>query len=179
MFNNDDSQCPERHGGTNHTKVYIDSSQPLLDNPNIWREDDSLKVECYSETSTKVVHCPCNEYSVEYDSDDPVPEAVEYYSGSFKKLDRSESFDLLAPLYYDSVKQLYLFSHHPKGKVWFLGSSTDSWSMRINKLASGEDHDCPLKWKEEEAWEYLQSKSKNDEKEVWLRDTNVEIECLD
>ena len=54
IFNNDDSQCPERHGGTNNTKVYIDSSQPLLGNSNIWREDDTLKVECFDQMFTKV-----------------------------------------------------------------------------------------------------------------------------
>ena len=37
LFNNDDGMCPERHGGSNVTKVYIDSGVPLLD--NIWRED--------------------------------------------------------------------------------------------------------------------------------------------
>ena len=55
MFNNDDGMCPERHGGSNVTKVYIDSGVPLLD--NIWREDQSLSVSCYSPRYTPVVDC--------------------------------------------------------------------------------------------------------------------------
>ena len=48
MFNNDDSRCPERHGGTNHTKLYIDSSVPLLNVSSVWREDSSLSMSCYT-----------------------------------------------------------------------------------------------------------------------------------
>ena len=38
--------CPKRHGVSIVTMVYIDSGAPLLD--NMWREDDSLAVSCYS-----------------------------------------------------------------------------------------------------------------------------------
>ena len=171
MFNNDDSQCPERHGGTNHTKVYIDSSQPLLDNAKIWREDNTLKVECYSEAATKVVQCPCNEYSVEYDSADPVPEAVEYYSGNFKKLDRSESFDLLAPLYYDSVKQLYLFSHHPQGLVWQISSTLVATPVR----AVAKTTSCPDS--RELTWEWYNTTTKAAQ-QIYVRDESIKLKCL-
>ena len=173
MFNNDDSQCPERHGGTNHTKVYIDSSQPRLVNSNIWREDDTLKVECYSEKYTEVIDCPCNEYSVEYDVKifgDSVPEAVEYYSGTFKKLDRSEWFDLLAPLYYDKVKQLYLFSHHPQGLVWQISSSLVTTPVR----ALTTNPSCPDT--KGLTWEWYNSTTKQGQ-QIYVKDTSIQLNC--
>ena len=39
----------------------------------------------------------------------------------------------------------YLYSHHPQGKVWLMGSTTSTWSLRLNKLTSQLDQDCPLR----------------------------------
>ncbi len=46
-----------------------------------------------------------------------VPSAVEYLSGTFSRAD-GRSYGLLAPLYRDEKKGLFLFSHHPRGRVW-------------------------------------------------------------
>ena len=113
LFNNADSSCPERHGGGNATKVYIDSGVPLV--KTIWREDPSLAVSCYSPRYTPVVSCACPEYEVTHG--EAASDVVRYYSGKFRKLEAAASYGLLAPVYYDAVKQLYLFSHHPEADM--------------------------------------------------------------
>lgn len=113
LFNNADSSCPERHGGGNDTKVYIDSGVPLV--KTIWREDPSLTVSCYSPRYTPVVSCACPEYEVTHG--EAASDVVQYYSGKFRKLEAAASYGLLAPVYYDAVKQLYLFSHHPEADM--------------------------------------------------------------
>ena len=48
------------------------------------------------------------------------PSAVEYLTGTFDRVESSEArqLGLLAPLYRDQAKGLFLFSHHPRGRVW-------------------------------------------------------------
>ena len=50
-------------------------------------------------------------------TDGKVPDAVNYLTGTFGRSNDTDT-GLLAPLYFDNSKQLYLFSHHPRGKVW-------------------------------------------------------------
>jgi len=158
---------------------YHDTNIPNHWNPkgNPWRSDDSIFIHCYKEEDWQQFECGCNNINIT-----STGRSREYHPdrlGEYTKLEGKHKEGFLAPQYakVNPGSPSYLFSHHPKGKVWFLGSSTDSWSMRLNKLNSGDDHDCPFEWKEEEEWEYLQSKK--GEKEVWLRDTEIKIECLD
>ena len=178
-------QCPWELKWFRSYRWYHDVNEPNVWNPrgNPWKPDDTITIHCYNEEDWPEFECGCRNINITSSG-----RSKEYHPdrlGEYILQPDKHKEGYLTPVYAkvqegpDPVQPSYLYSHHPKGKVWLIGSSTDSWSMRINKLASGEDHDCPLKWKEEEAWEYLQSKSKNDEKEVWLRDTNVEIECLD
>jgi len=171
LFNNDDSQCPERHGGTNHTKVYIDSSQPLLGNSNIWREDSSLEVKCYDESSTSVAKCACTEYQVEYDSSDSAaPEAVQYYTASFKKLE-PPPYDFLAPVYYDQVKELYLFSHHPAGLLWQISPSFVTTPVRAISKTGPQ---CPDS--REVKWEWYNSTTELGQ-QIYVQDDHIKIVC--
>lgn len=160
---------------------YHDVNIPNVWNPkgNPWRDDDTIFVHCYNEEDWEQYECGCNNINIT-----STGRSKEYHPdrlGEYTKLSDMYKEGYLAPVYakVSSGSPSYLYAHHPRGKVWFLGSTTDSWSMRLNKLNSGdeEEHDCPFEWKEEEEWEYLQSKK--GEKEVWLRDTDLKIDCLD
>ena len=175
--------CPWELKWFRSYRWYHDVNEPNVWNPrgNPWKADDTIFIHCYNEEDWEEFECGCRNINIT-----STGRSKEYHPdrlGEYILLPDKQKEGYLTPVYTkvqegpDPVQPSYLYSHHPKGKVWLIGSTTDSWAMRINKLDSGEDHDCPLKWKEEEAWEYLQSK--NGEKEVWLRDTNVEIECLD
>ena len=59
-----------------------------------------------------------------------VPDQISYLMGTFKKTVSTE-FGLLAPLYYEKAKDLYLFSHHPQGKVWQVSSKLSTTPMRV------------------------------------------------
>ena len=158
---------------------YHDMNIPNVWNPagNPWRSDDTIFVHCYKEDEFPSFECGCSNINITSSG-----RSKEYHPdrlGEYTKLSDMYKEGYLTPVYAKVTpgSPSYLYSHHPKGKVWFLGSTTDSWSMRLNKLNSGDDHDCPFEWKEEEQWEYLQSKT--GEKEVWLGDTDLQIECLD
>merc|ERR1711868_309010 len=137
LFNNNDAQCPERHGGSNHTKV---------------------------------VSCSCPEYEVINDSgeDAPVPQ---YYTGKFTKLDKSKSYDLLAPVYYDALKQLYLFSHHPEGLVWQISQNFVTTPVRAVTAKSGT---CPDS--EKLSWEYYNG-TKTQHQQLYVSDENIKLKC--
>ena len=94
----------------------------------MWREDDRLAVSCYSPRYTPVVDCSCPEYEVTHGEE--APEVVKYFSGRFKRLEREQSWDFLAPVYVDEVKQLYLFSHHPEGRVWQVSQKLTTTPLR-------------------------------------------------
>ena len=106
-----------------------------------------------------------------YDSSDPVPDAVKYYSGTFKKLDKEESFDLLAPVYYDSVKQLYLFSHHPQGLVWQISSTLVATPVR----AVAKTTSCPDS--RELTWEWYNTTTKAAQ-QIYVREESIKLKCL-
>ena len=63
MFGNEDTACPERSGGKNVSRLYIDSSEPSPGGTGKWTKDDSLSFECYS-PSYKPVTCDCKMYKV-------------------------------------------------------------------------------------------------------------------
>lgn len=65
VFGNEDTSCPERSGGRNVSRLYIDSSEPSPGGTGKWTRDDSLTFECYSE-SYKPVACPCKTYKVPF-----------------------------------------------------------------------------------------------------------------
>lgn len=173
--------CPWEIKWFRSHRWYHDVNIPNVWNPkgNAWRKDDTIFVHCYNEKDWPQYECGCNNVNIT-----STGRSKEYHPdrlGEYTMLSDTHKDGYLAPVYakVSPGSPSYLYSHHPKGKVWFLGSSTDTWSMRLNKLHSGDDEttDCPFEWKEEEEWEYLQSKK--GEKEVWLRDTNLKIECLD
>jgi len=67
--------------------------------------------------------------------------------GEYVRLSDKGKEGYLAPVYaaVGPGAPSYLYSHHPTGKVWTIGSSETTWSLRLNKLTSPEDdRTCPL-----------------------------------
>ena len=108
VFQNTDKVCPERHGGQNNTKLYIDSSEPVPGGGGMWKNDTTIKFECYKKEMTPVQDCTCTKYKVYHTvyQNGTVPKAVDYLSGTFVKVeDKKDTFGLLAPLYrYNSIR---------------------------------------------------------------------------
>ena len=63
MHGNDNTQCPEFHGGQNVSKLYIDSSQPSEQGTGKWTTDETLSFKCVTD-EFKPVKCNCKKYKV-------------------------------------------------------------------------------------------------------------------
>jgi len=165
LFNNDDKTCPERHGGETSKKLYLDYS---YSKDNMWQEDDSIQVSCYHPGSTDVPECKCSQYTVLYSSQATNNSLVKYHQGHYTLLDSEDSYSLLSPVYYNTVKQLYLFSHHPAGLVWTLSAS-----MTVSPIRGvGPPGSCPDA--SGLAWEWYSSTGEQGQ-QVYTRDTHKEI----
>jgi len=172
VFNNDDKSCPERLGGKNSTKMYIDSSEPFLAGETMWKEDDSIQVQCYKPGYTPVTKCNCTKYEVTYDKEGEVPSQVKLHTGLFTLVDTSESFDLLAPLYQNIHKNLYLFSHHPEGLVWQVSQSLTTTPLRaVTGTKSCPDTPGLV-------WEWYNGTTRQGQ-QVYVKDEQVAVKCRD
>ena len=174
MFRNDDKSCPERHGGKNATKTYIDSSEPFLPGESMWRKDDSLQLQCYNPVSTKVTECKCGTYEVTHSDygDEKVSLPIKFHTGVFTRMEKSDSFGLLAPIYQNIEKKLYLFSHHPEGLVWQISQSLTTSPLR----AVTDARSCPDS--EGLVWEWYNITTKL-EQQLYVKDEHVKVTCQD
>ncbi len=61
VYGNDDTQCPERAGGKNASRLYIDSSEPSPGGTGKWTADETLRFTCYNEggSDNRPVQCQC------------------------------------------------------------------------------------------------------------------------
>ena len=174
MFNNDDKSCPERHGGKNDTKLYIDSSKPFIPGESMWRRDDSIQLQCYKPGYTPVTKCPCTKYEVSYSDyeDEEVPLQVKFHTGLFTRLDPSSSLGLLAPIYMNMEKKLYLFSHHPAGLVWQISQTLTTTPLRgVTDVQSCPDSQGMV-------WEWYNITT-NLGQQIYVRDQHIMIKCRD
>ena len=103
----------------------MDSSQPApLGSGGMWTNDTSIKFSCYS-SSTSVMRCPCSQYRVYHitQQNSTVPKQVQLLSGLYTKVANSvDDYGIMAPLYREESRNLFLFSYHPEGKVWQISS---------------------------------------------------------
>jgi len=174
VFNNDDDSCPEKHGGGNSSKHFIDYSLPLT-KKNRWTEDNSIQLKCYKKGVTPVTSCTCSQYEViwsDADEDETIPSLVKYHMGIFDRLAPEHSSGLLAPVYQNREKQLLLFSHHPEGLVWQISASLSITPMR----AVGGGMSCPDS--EGLVWEYFNSTG-GQGRQTYLEDQHVQVHCRD
>ena len=123
MLSSEDHQCPERMGGQNMTRMFVDPSAGGKGWEDVWRMDDTLELACYREGVTRVQQCSCNSYQVSLTPARPTVGEQEvgylhYLEGKYSRVRSEDSYDLLAPLYRNEEKGTLLFSHHPEGLVW-------------------------------------------------------------
>ena len=179
MHGNADKTCPEKAGGGNATKLYIDSSEPSMGGAGKWTNDSTLTFQCY-DPSYKAVRCDCNKYKIfnlAYTNGTEAPEAVKYLSGTFTKINAAE-FGLMAPLYRDEIKGLYLFSHHPKGRVWQVSTKLSTTPLRS---VFDSDDSCPdskLAGGDYSVWEWF-NKTTKEGQQLYVKDRHIHIKCLD
>ena len=72
-------------------------------------------------------------------------------SGAYERLEepKRQSLGLLAPVYFNSAKSLYLYSHHYNGMVWEISSdilvtsNTSDHLMGVDYPGSRLSHACP------------------------------------
>ena len=166
---NEDKSCPERHGGEKSKKMYIDYSGPLT----MWREDDSIQLTCYKQGQTPVTNCSCVKYQVLYsDQEEKVPPLVKYHTGVFSYLQPEDAFGLLAPVYYNREKHLYLFSHHPEGLVWQISGSMSTTPLRaVAGVVS-----CP--GSDGLVWEWYNT-TIGQGQQLYVRDHHVQVTCVE
>ena len=173
MYGNDDTQCPERNGGMNVSRLYIDSSEPSPGGTGHWTQDDTLDFKCV-ENDFEPVDCQCKSYKV-YNlayTNDTVPGAVEALTGTFGRIN-AEEYGLMAPLYYDPHKNLYLFSHHPKGRVWQVSTKLSTTPLRG---VFTKDNSCPDVG--DITWEWFNTTTAQGQ-QLYVRDNHVKVKCLD
>jgi hypothetical protein len=60
VFGNDDTQCPDKSGGKNVSRLYIDSSEPSPGGTGKWTKDDTLTFECKNALQFAILHSNVN-----------------------------------------------------------------------------------------------------------------------
>ena len=136
----------------------------------------------------KSVRCACKQYKVYHTvyTDGKVPDAVGYLSGNFEKMDEKE-MGLLAPLYYDKSKQLYLFSHHPQGLVWQVSTKLSTTPMRgiLNVVSSSDDDNSDVLDDDTSScpdndlmnWEWFNSTTSQGQ-QLYVKDDHIQVKCV-
>ncbi|XP_023338588.1 uncharacterized protein LOC111709204 [Eurytemora carolleeae] len=176
VFQNDDKTCPERHGGDNITKLYIDSSKPVPLGDSMWQNDTTISFQCYKPNFLKTTNCKCTEYKVYntvYETGMEVPTQVDYFSGIYSKEENTDNtFGLLAPLYINKEKNLYLFSHHIAGKVWQMSDKMTTTPLRgiFSRTPA-----CPDS--EDISWEWYNLTTPTGQ-QLYVEDYHIKVKCI-
>jgi hypothetical protein len=173
MYGNEDTQCPERNGGKNVSRLYIDSSEPSPGGNGKWTTDDTLDFKCLA-PDYDPVDCACRNFKVYHLTyqNGTVPSPVEYLTGNFTRIDEKD-YGLMAPLYRDVHKGLYLFSHHPQGRVWQVSTKLSTTPLRGIFSKGGS---CPDT--EQITWEWFNTTTAQGQ-QLYVKDDHIVVKCLD
>lgn len=174
VFQNEDKTCPERHGGENNTKLYIDSSEPVPGGGGMWKNDTTINFQCFKPNFTPVQTCSCAKYKVYHTvyHNTSVPKPVEYLSGVFTRVnDPAHTHGLLAPLYRDGEKELFLFSHHPLGRVWQISQKLTTTPLRgvFSRAACPDSEDV--------VWEWYNMTTPLGQ-QLYVKDIHIKVKCV-
>ena len=175
VLGNDDTQCPENYGGRNVSKLYIDSSEPSPGGTGKWTVDESLSFKCLTD-SYRPVECKCDTYKVFHTvyEDGEAPSAVTYMMGEFDKIDQN-AVGLMAPLYFNREKDLYLFSHHPKGLVWQVSTKLSTTPLRGISLDKDSQTACPDT--DQIRWEWFNTTTPQGQ-QLYIEDSHIQVKCI-
>lgn len=170
---------------------------------NGWRLENGVNfIECYNPDQYPPIHCGCNVVNVSSDGG-RISEYHPQKLGLYHIVPHTDKLGFLAPVFKKAGNKgnpdQYLYSHHHEGRLWLLGQSFTSWSIRLDLVSkfrediiikpiyqygmlSRTTHGslgpfCPTQIPPEgTVWEYLQGR--NDEDEIWLKDANFKIQCV-
>lgn len=173
---------------------------------NGWRlepEGGTLSIECYDASVFPPFSCGCNVVNVTSDGG-RISEYHHKKLGVYHRVPYTLKLGFLAPVFKKEAHhpdqgdpEQFLYSHHHEGRLWLLGQSYTTWSIRLD-LVSNYKEDikvppesayfghtthgpigafCPTQTPPEgNRWEYLQSR--NGEDEIWLKDDKFKIYCV-
>jgi hypothetical protein len=77
-------------------------------------------------------------------------------------------------MYFDNTKQLYLFSHHPRGKVWQVSTKLSTTPLR--GVHADGDSACPDN--ESIVWEWFNTTT-TEGQQLYVKDSNIHVKCID
>ena len=107
-----------------------------------------------------------------------VPSAVDYLTGTFTRIDE-KAYGLLAPLYLNQKKGLFLFSHHPRGRVWQVSTKLSTTPLRgVFDLRAGACPDSDGPDGGSVQWEWFNTTTPEGQ-QLYVRDSHVRVKCLD
>ena len=92
--------------------------------------------------------------------------------GKYEK-NNAEDYGLLAPVYYDKTLDQYLYSFHPQGKVWIIGSKIGTDKARWN---IAQDKSCPDSPTDHL---YVWSHNTDQGQNIYNKTDRVLVECID
>ena len=94
--------------------------------------------------------------------------------GKYRKLSPEQSFSILAPVYYNSVKELFLFSHHPEGLVWQISGNFVTTPMRGLNRDTRDSMTCPDS--DKLTWE-LYNETTTTQKQIYIKEEGLIVNC--
>lgn len=106
---------------------------------NGWSIDNDVEISCYNATILPKFHCSCNRMNVTGDNS----RISEYHKNTLGIYTRVKDVDegFTAPVFKKGgddgagTGDMFLYSHHPSGHLWLVGSTLKSWSLRLNFLS--------------------------------------------
>lgn len=189
-------RCPYDIKWYRSNSYYYDKNHPNLWNPqgNPWMEDNTIRIDCYDEEEWPKFRCPCKVLNIS--SSYRTAEYHKWTLGNYRRVDPEsrQALGYLAPIYQKmddgdnfifGEGQSFLYSHHPRGRVWTVGSSMFTWAIRLNLLPNGDEvlasKSCPFPTQPEtHPWEFLQStKGHLGQDEMWQDDHTLKVTCID
>ena len=154
---------------------YFDQLEPnrWTSRGNGWKLDDSIAIKCFEGSFD--ANCRCSAYNVTGNKGGKLAELHSHLFGIYKRI-RSKEF--LAPLYEKENNSAFLYSHHHEGRVWLIGTSLTSWSLRLDlteaKMIPNQNIFCPNNLQ----WEYLTDIQ--GQREKWEKaQTELVVSCVD
>ena len=141
---------------------------------NGWRADDAIRVDCLDPLLHAAFDCGgCDAFNVSSSSNAGNPGLM----GVYNRVDDVDD-GFLAPVF-GKGDDAFLYSHHHQGRVWLLGRSLTTWSMRLDLIGVDADVEsaafCPDDERTGGKWAFLQSQQRGEQ--VWV-DSVVSVECV-
>merc|ERR1711910_182248 len=148
--------------------------------------DSGFYISCYDSHTYPPFSCGCNVLNIT-SNNGRISEYHPQKLGIYRLVPHTIKHGFLAPVYKkEGNPDQYLYSHHHEGRLWLMGQSYTSWSIRLDLVSKFRDdiiiepvyqygifsrttHGkmgpfCPTQMPPEgTVWEYLQGRNDDDE----------------